>query len=83
MLINPLYEKFVAAYVGPARFNATEAYVITYGCTRASAQVGGCRLKKRPEVAREINRRFKAQLAAIEGDIQETARSAFSDLMRR
>lgn len=53
-------------YLTGARYNATEAYVRVFGCTRASAEVGGCRLRKRPEVAREINRRLKAQLAELD-----------------
>lgn len=67
MLSNPLHELFVVEYLTRAKYNGTEAYARVFGCSRASASVGGCRLKKRPEVAREINRRFREQLAAIDG----------------
>lgn len=66
MLTNPLHELFVVTFLTVARFNGTEAYARVFGCSRASAEVGACRLRKRPEIAREINRRFKAQLAEID-----------------
>lgn len=82
MLINPLHEKFVVLYLTTARYNASEAYRQTYGTTGASAWVGGCRLKKRPEVAKEINRRFKAQLVELEEPAREIARNTVAALLR-
>lgn len=80
MLKNPAYERFVVEYLTTAKYNATQAYINTFGCSRRSAWSGACRLRKRPEVAAEIARRFQEQLAAIEGDMKAEARAW---LMRR
>jgi hypothetical protein len=79
---NHLHERFVTEYLTRARYNATQAYPTVFVCFRASAEVGGCRLRKRPEVAAEIDRRFKQQLAAIEGDLRASARAAVAHLLR-
>lgn len=73
MALNPPHERFVTEYLTTARYNATEAYRRVYGCMGHSAEVGGYRLRKRPDVAAEINKRFQAQLAAIEAATEARA----------
>lgn len=65
MLTNPLHARFVEEFFGPARMNGTEAYRRTFGTTGHSAEVGASRLRKRPDVKAEMERRLRAELDAI------------------
>lgn len=83
MLKNPLHERFIVEYLTGARYNASEAYRRVFGCTGHSAEVGASRLRKRPDVAAEIDARFKAQLAVLESEAKSHARDTYDYLMGR
>lgn len=83
MALNPPHERFVTEYLTTARYNATEAYRRVYGCKGHSAEVGGSRLRKRPDVAAEINSRFQAQLAEIKTAADARADETMKWLLRR
>jgi phage terminase small subunit len=59
------HERFVTEYLTTARYNATEAYRRVYGCAGHSAEVGASRLRKRPDVAAEIRKRFDEQMERV------------------
>jgi phage terminase small subunit len=83
MLKNHLHERFVVEYLTTARYNGTEAYRRVFGCTGHSAEVGASRLRKRPDVAAEIDTRFKAQLAELEAEAKSRAGETVDWLLGR
>lgn len=64
-MLSNQHERFVTEFLTTARYNGSAAYASVYGVTGHSAEVGASRLRKRPDVAAEIRKRFKAQMEAL------------------
>jgi len=63
-------ERFVAAYLGPCRFNATEAAIEAGYSARSAASIGSENLMK-PEISARVRERLTALALPAEGVLAE------------
>ena len=70
-------EAFCAAYLGPARFNATEAAIVAGYSRRSAASIGSENLRK-PEIDARVREELATRAAPADGVLAEIAEVALA-----